>query len=115
MSIFNDNFNDTIKLNINLQRDVFIDSVLLLKNTSLNALFEIEISNNLNQTASNITWAFDTGNNYIMDSAMDISLYSLKKGYIYIDYNYSSHGSYETIANITYDGITDTYYLNITI
>lgn len=112
--MFNDKINYSVSLNVSIQPDVSIENLNLIYNSSLNVIYEFIIENKLEESVENVSWNFNTGDSLI-NSTMNINLDSQKKAYIYIDYNYSSSDTYEAIANVTYNGVSDTYALNITI
>jgi hypothetical protein len=84
-----------------------IDSITESYTNNTERIFEFIIYNDGSSTVYNISWQFDTGNNYIVNSTQNISsLAAGEKAFVYIAHNYSSSGSFTVKANAT--GITAT-------
>ena len=65
-------------------------------------IFEFVILNNGSAAISNVQWQFDTGDNYITNSTSNISSLSpSEQAFVYMEYNYSSAGTYSIRANAT--------------
>jgi M6 family metalloprotease-like protein len=113
-SIFNASTNASSSINVTIQgNDVYIESLSVVKNSSRNVTYEFVLKNSLSQLVSNVSWKFKPNSSILINSTIPINLSSQGRAYVYIDYVYATSGNYTAVANVTYNGVTDTK--NITI
>lgn len=116
VNLFNGTLNFSKTANVSVAyKEVYIESLSVVKNNNLNVTYEFVIKNSLSESLSNIYWNFIQGDTSQINSSIPINLSSQGKGYVYIDYIYATNGTYTAVANVTYNGVTDTKNITITI
>ena len=78
-------------------------------------MFEFIIKNNLNTNLTGINWTFDTKNGNVINSTMNSILQSNELMYVYIDYNFTSAGTFNTNATARNGTLIDSRNLTVTI
>jgi hypothetical protein len=94
---------------------VYVESFDKLYNNSLDAIIGFTIKNALLNQASNISWKINLGDSTRINSTTPITIGAQNKAYVFIDHNYTSHGTYNVSMNVTYAGSTDNKNYTITI
>jgi hypothetical protein len=64
-------------------------------------VFEFIMSNQGNNTLTNVRWTVRTGNNYNFSSSSAINLSAYDSAYVIFDYNFSNTGSYNMTVNVS--------------
>ena len=95
-----------INLSVNVSYPVTanltITSLSSLYSNSTLQIFEFIILNNGTATINSIQWQFDTANNNVINSTINISSLSPnEKEFVYLAYNFSSGGTFNVKANAT--------------
>ncbi len=93
-----------------------IDSLTEIYSNETIRIFEFVITNNGSGAITNVQWWFDTNNSYIINSTINISsLAAGESAFVYLEYNFSSTGSFNTKANASNGSLSDmkTFIVNI--
>jgi len=79
-----------------------IQSITTLYTNSTLKIFEFVILNDGDTTVTDVQWKFDTNDSNVINSTTNISSLSTgEKAFVYVNYNFSSTGSYNVKANAT--------------
>lgn len=79
-----------------------IESLTMLNDSGTLKTYEFIILNNASTTITDIQWQFDTRDNYVVNSTVNISsLLSNEKAFVYVQYNFSIDGNFSVKANAT--------------
>ena len=108
------NTNYTVSINIT-ESNITIISLQSIYSDSTYYIFEFIILNNGDTILNNISWQFDTGDNEIINNTYNSTLESGKDIFVFIEYNFSSIGSYNVIVNATSDNLTASKSIGVTI
>ena len=96
------NESNNIAQNSNTIVSLKIESINVSYNNGTLNIFKFVILNDGDATVTNIQWQFDTKDNYIVNSTSNISsLAAGERAFVYVQYNFSSFGSYNVTANAT--------------
>ena len=79
-----------------------IENITEMYSNNTLKIFEFVILNNGSNTVTNVQWQFDTANNNVINSTINISsLAANEKEFVYLAYNFSSGGTFNVKANAT--------------
>jgi len=79
-----------------------IESLTLIYSNDTLKIFKFVILNDGESTVTDIQWQFDTGNNNIINSTLNISsLAPNQRAFVYLKYNYTDFGNYNLNVNAT--------------
>src|SRR3989338_2861772 len=91
--------------------EVFDIRVLNITNTT-KIVFRFKINNTLNTNMTNVSWTFDTNNSNIINSTSNLLLQPNQMAFIYIHYNFTATGTFNTNATARNGSLSD--YKNLT-
>ena len=95
--------------------DIEASNLSLIYNDSTYRVFFFTITNMLSSPLTNVNWTFDTKNNNVITANQSFSLNSSKEAFIFIEYNYSSTGTYTVNATAINGSLKDSTYYEFTI
>ncbi|MEK6984196.1 MAG: hypothetical protein AABX33_06500 [Nanoarchaeota archaeon] len=90
-------------------------NLLVLNESNTKRIFEFLINNTRNTNLTNISWVFDTKNSNVVNSTTTAVLQPNKNAYVYIDYNFTSTGVFNTNATARNGTLTDSENLTVTV
>jgi len=104
---------ETVQIDI---QDIESSNLTLIYSSSLHRIFFFTITNMLSTQLSNVNWTFDTDDNNIFNSEGAFTLNESKESFVFIEYNYSSTGTYNVNATAINGTLQDstTYGFTIT-
>ena len=76
-------------------------------------IFEFIIKNNLNTNLTNVNWTFDTKNSNVINNTISSIIQPSEQMFVYIDYNFTTAGTYNVNATAINGSLRD--YRNLTI
>ena len=95
--------------------DIEVLNLVVLDSNLTKRIFRFDIKNNLDINLTNINWTFDTNNSYVINSTITSILKPAEQLFIYIDYNFTSTGTFNTNATAKNGTLTDSRNLTISI
>ncbi len=95
--------------------DIEASNLSLIYNDSTHAVFFFTITNMLSILMNNVNWTFDTDDNNVISANQLFSLNQSKEGWIFVEYNYSSAGTYNVNATAINGSLQDSTYYAFTI
>ena len=95
--------------------EVKVSSLTLLYNNSLQRIFGFTISNEISNTLMEVNWTFDTNDNNFISANQFFSLNTSEQAFIFIEYNYSSTGTYNVNATAINGSLKDSVNYTFTI
>ncbi|MBI2653251.1 hypothetical protein HYX02_00420 [Candidatus Woesearchaeota archaeon] len=91
-----------IQDNVSVVVSLKIESITEMYSNGTLKIFEFVILNNGSNTVTNVQWQFDTANNNVINSTINISSLAVnEKEFVYLAYNFSSGGTFNVKANAT--------------
>jgi hypothetical protein len=95
----------------------FIDvsDLAALNISGTKVLYEFIITNQMDTNLTNVTWTLNLGDNNSIDSSELIALFPNNNVFVYVDYTYSSSGSYEVNATAYNNTIQDSEIIEVNI
>lgn len=78
-------------------------------------IFEFVIKNSLNANLTNVNWTFDTKNSNVINATTNSILQPTEQIFVYIDYNFTTTGTFNTNATARNGSLTDSRNLTIII
>ena len=78
-------------------------------------IFEFIIKNNLNNNLTGVNWTFDTKNSNVINATSNSILQPSEQMFIYIDYNFTTTGTFNVNATARNGSLSDSRNLTITI
>jgi hypothetical protein len=95
----------------------FIDvsDLAALNISGTKVLYEFIITNQMDTNLTNVTWTLNLGDNNSIDSSELIALFPNNNVFVYVDYTYSSSGSYEVNATAYNNTIQDSDIIEVNI
>ena len=97
-------------------RDIDVSSLVVVNESNTKRIFEFVIKNLMDNNLTNVTWSFDTKNSNIINSTLfNTILQSNEEVFVYIDYNFTTTGVFNTNATAINGTLTDSKNLTITI
>ncbi|MDP3766288.1 MAG: hypothetical protein Q8R04_07285, partial [Nanoarchaeota archaeon] len=76
-------------------------------------IFELIIINFLSNNLTGINWTFDTKNSNIINSTINTTLQSSEQIFVYIDYNFTTAGTYNVNATARNGSLSDSRNLTL--
>lgn len=95
--------------------DIEASNLTLLYNNSLNRIFTFTISNMLSSSLNSVNWTFKPGDGNTLSANQLFSLNSSENAFVFIQYNYSSTGTYTANATAINGSLRDSTYYTFTI
>lgn len=90
-------------------------SLNILNESSTKRIFEFSISNYLGSALSAVSWSFDTKNSNVINSSNSATVASNSRVFVYIDYNYTSSGIFNSEAIGRNNTLSNSDILTVTI
>ena len=87
----------------------------ILNESETKRIFEFVINNALNNNLTNVSWTFDTKNGDVINSTSNAILQPSEQIFVYIDYNFTSTGTFNVNASAINGTLIDYRNLTITI
>jgi hypothetical protein len=111
----NKSVNDSLTEYFIVNSPVYVESISKLYNSSFYTIVNFVIKNSWVEQLSNINWSISLGDSNTTISTIPITIGAQNKAHVFIEHNYSSHGTYNLSVNVSYAGSTDNKNLTITI
>lgn len=90
-----------------------VSNLSVLNISGTKAIFEFIIGNRLSTNLTNVSWAFDTRNSNVINSTMTTILQPSEQMFVYIEYNFTTTGTFNVNASARNGSLSD--YRNLTI
>ena len=110
----NPNYEDNKVISIDI-RHLESLNVSIVNETNTKRIFEYVIKNFLNQNLTSVNWTFDTKNSNVINSTISSVLQPSEQMFIYINYNFTTTGTYNVNATATNGTLADSKNLTVTI
>ena len=113
-SVTNQTYSDSKTLNLDIKHlEAFNLSVV--NESGSKRIFEFIIKNNLATNLTGVNWTFDTKNSNVINSTITSTLQPSEQIFVYIDYNFTTAGTYNANATAINGSLRDSKNLTITI
>ncbi len=103
---------DTIAIDI---PDIEIGNLSALNESGNKRIFEVIIKNSLNINLTNVNWTFDTKNSNVINSTYTVILQPSKELFVYLDYNFTTTGTFNVNASARNGTLIDSRNLTVII
>ncbi|MBI1935811.1 hypothetical protein HYS31_05205 [Candidatus Woesearchaeota archaeon] len=95
--------------------DIEAYNLTVVNESGSKRIFEIVIKNNLNTNLTNVNWTFDTKNSYVINGTIISLLQPSEQMFVYIDYNFTTTGTFNVNASAINGSLTDSRNLTMTV
>jgi len=95
--------------------DIEAYNLSVLNESGSKRIFELAIKNSLNINLTNVSWAFDTKNNNVINSTITTALQPNEEMFIYIDYNFTANGIFNVNATARNGTLIDSRNMTIVV
>ncbi len=95
--------------------DIELSNLSVLNESGTKKIFEFVIENKLSTNLTNVSWVFDTKNSNVINGTKTTTLQPNEEMFIYIDYNFTTTGTYNVNASARNGTLIDSRNLTVTI
>lgn len=108
------NINDSETISVEV-RDIKLGNLTVLNEDDKKRIFEFIIENTLSTDLTNVSWVFDTKNSNIINSTSTAILQPQEEMFVYIDYNFTTTGTFHVNATAKNGSLIDSRNLTVII
>ncbi len=112
--VANSTYSDSKSITLDIKH-IEVYNLSIVNESESKRMFELVIKNNLNNNLTAINWTFDTKNGNVINSTMNSLLQSNELMYVYIDYNFTSAGTFNTNATARNGSLSNSRNLTISV
>jgi len=113
-TVTNQTYSDSKTITLNIKH-IEAYNLSVVNESGSKRIFEFIIKNSLNTNLTGINWTFDTKNSNVINSTINSVLQPSEQMYVYIDYNFTTTGTYNVNATARNGSLIDYRNLTITI
>ncbi|MBI3026600.1 tandem-95 repeat protein, partial [Candidatus Woesearchaeota archaeon] len=107
-------YSDSESIAIEIE-DIEVSNLSVAYSNATERIFELIIKNFLNTNLTNVSWTFDTKNSNVINSTITTTLQPNEEMFVYLDYNFTSTGTFNVNASARNGTLIDSRNLTITI
>src|SRR3989338_1295208 len=113
-SVTNQTYSDSKTITLDIKH-IQAYNLSVLNESGSKRIFEFIIKNSLNTNLTGVNWTFDTKHSNVINNTATSVLQPSEQMFIYIDYNFTSSGTFNVNATAINGTLTDSRNLTITI
>ena len=95
--------------------NIELKNITVLNENATKRIFELVIENALLTDLTSVNWTFDTKDNFVINATSNSLLQPLKQMFVYIDYNFTTSGTFNVNATAKNGTLSDSRNLTVVI
>ena len=113
-SVTNQTYSDSKTITLDIKH-IQAYNVTVANESGSKRIFEFILKNNLNTNLTSVNWTFDTRNSNVINSTITSILQPTEQMFVYIDYNFTTTGTFNVNATARNGSLSDSRNLTVII